>query len=177
MTREFRPSTSRYFSAGAVLVLALAVTLAVSFASVAERPRRGEDTGLARDVRHYVTRIDGAVAAGRISLAALEWRDAYAVALASRQWANLVTVGDAAVEIGDATGTRIGWTTKARDCYRSALLRARAQGSVDGARAATQGFARLGDAEGVAQGNAIVASLASEARPRADGRDVAGGSQ
>jgi hypothetical protein len=175
MARPPHPLTLLHVSGGAVLVVALVATLAVSFASVMEKPRHGEPGGVTTPVDHYVARIHAAVAAGRISLAAFEWQEAYAVALASRQWANLITVGDAAVAIGDATGTHVGWTTKARDCYRSALFRARGQASVDGVLAATQAFARLGDTDRVAEGIALALSLSPEPTSQARVREVAQG--
>jgi hypothetical protein len=172
MNQEPRPLTALHISA-VVVVVGLVVTLAVAFATFPEKSGQGRGAGVVPPGRNHLAQIHAALAGGRINIAAFEWRDAYAVAVASRQWASLVAVGDAAVEIGDATGTRVGWATKAQDCYRGALFRARSQASLEGVLAATQAFARLGDSGGTAQGIALAWSLAPDPASRALVHDVA----
>jgi hypothetical protein len=172
MNREPRPLTALRSSAGLVVVIALLVTLAVSLGSALQTFRRGDDTRVMPPGRNHLAQIHAALAGGRINLAAFEWRDAYAVAVASRQWTTLVAVGDAAMAIGEASGTLVGWTAKARDCYQGALFRARSQASVEGVLAATQAFARLGDSNGAAQGIAVARSLALDPASRARVQDL-----
>jgi hypothetical protein len=173
MNRERRSRTASHISAVAVVVVGVLVTLVVAFASGREKAGQGRMAGVTPPDANRLARIHAELAGGRIDLAAFEWRDAYAVALASRQWASLVAVGDAAVAIGDASGTRIGWTTKAQDCYRGALFRARSQASLEGVLSATQAFARLGDSGGAAQGIALAWSFALDPTSLARVHDVA----
>src|SRR5262249_62015543 len=59
------------------------------------------------------------------------WHDAYTAAAADRSWNSMLTVGQAAVRVGQSTGHRAEWTAKARRCYLIALPRAEAHPSLD----------------------------------------------
>jgi hypothetical protein len=155
------------------LGIAFVVALAASAATAVGRSHHLDEARSVPAERHDVARIRHELAGGRISLAAFEWSNAYAVAVAGREWRDLVAVGDAALAIGDAAGTRVGWTAKARDCYRSALYRARAEESLDGALAATQALAGLGDPDGVAHAIAVARALAADPASQARVQDVA----
>jgi hypothetical protein len=89
--------------------------------------------------------VDRSVAAGDHARAVRAWTGAWSAALASRRWRPLIDVGDAAVRIGDATGSASIGRRNARQAYRAALIRARAQRSVDGVLQAADRFAALGD--------------------------------
>jgi hypothetical protein len=93
----------------------------------------------------HLEEVDLAVAAGDWPRTAEAWTNAWSTAMASGRWQPLIDVGDAALRIGDATGTRSIGRAKARRAYRAALYRARAQRSVDGVLRAAERFAALGD--------------------------------
>jgi hypothetical protein len=81
----------------------------------------------------------------------LEWRDAYGVALRSRDWAAMVSVGDAAVRIDRIarlpSDHPTGFRAEARQAYLRALVDARAVRSRQGITRVADAFAALGDAE------------------------------
>src|SRR6185369_15708228 len=85
--------------------------------------------------------VDEALARRDMSRAVLEWRDAYGVALRSRDWAAMVSVGDAAVRIDRIarlpSDHPTGFRAEARQAYLRALVDARVADAFDA----------LGDAE------------------------------
>jgi len=108
--------------------------------------------------------VDEALARRDVSRAVFEWRDAYGVALRSRQWESMVAVGDAAVRIDAATSRDAGhpstFRAEARQAYLRALFDARAAGSREGVQQVAAAFAALGDAEMAT----MVRSMAPERR-------------
>jgi hypothetical protein len=103
------------------------------------------------DWASYLASVDRALAANDLGLASRRWRDAYGAALRSQRWEAMVAAGDAALRIGRAAGTMSGFDAEARQCYLTALFRARAQQSLDGVLLAAEAFGQLGDLE-VARG-------------------------
>lgn len=101
-----------------------------------------------------------AIERGDFSAAEMARREAYQAAIGSRRWDALLDVGDAALRLGEATGTRPAHEAEARSLYLSALFRARAERSLDGVLRATEAFARLGDRDVVAQGLDVARVLA-----------------
>jgi hypothetical protein len=95
----------------------------------------------------YLNEIESALATGDPTRAARAWPDAWTAAHASRRWEPLLDVGDAALRIGAATNSSRTARTNARQAYRAALFRARAQHSVDGVLRTADAFAGLGDRE------------------------------
>ncbi len=93
----------------------------------------------------HLEEVELALGTGDWSRAAEAWTDAWTTAQASGRWQPLIDVGDAALRIGEATATRSIARAKARRAYRAALIRARAQRSVDGVLRAAESFAGLGD--------------------------------
>jgi hypothetical protein len=93
---------------------------------------------------HY-QHADEALAAGEIVRAVRHWRQGHTVALASRRWEGLVEAGDLYRRIGAAGGFHTDAVARARDCYLTALLRARGERSLDGVLRATDAFIDLGD--------------------------------
>jgi len=93
----------------------------------------------------YLDEQERALAAGDHARAMRAWGDAKTAALASRRWEPLLDVGDAALRVGDGTGSPARARRSARHVYRAALFRARAQRSVDGVLRAADAFASLGD--------------------------------
>jgi hypothetical protein len=174
MNSAIRPLTGLQ-AARVALVGAVLVTLAASGTAL-----MGRERGAAGDVgfpswKRHVELINELVVGGRISLATFTWQDAYSLTLASREWGSLLEVGDAALAIGDASRSRVGWTPKARECYRTALFRARRQNSLEGVLRTTRALAALGDRDGTAQGLAIAWSLASDPLSRSRVEELAKG--
>jgi hypothetical protein len=119
----------------------------------------------------HFQRADDALAGGDVALALRHWREGHAVVLASRRWEGLVEAGDLYRRIGDRGGFHAEAIARARECYLTALLRARGERSLDGVLRATGAFIDLGDAEIVEQGLEIARRVARhDADPRADER-------
>ena len=91
--------------------------------------------------------VDRAVAANDIGLASRLWRHAYGAALESGRWKPMLATGQAALRIGRAGRTMGGFDAQARQCYLTALFRARDQQSIDGMLLVAEAFAQLGDIE------------------------------
>src|SRR3989475_5454666 len=124
----------------------------------------------ALDAPAYVLfqRADDALAAGDVAQAFRHWREGHAVAIASRRWEGLVEAGDLYRRIGARGGFHAAAVARARDCYLTALLRARAERSLDGVLRATEAFVDLGDDAVVERGLDIARHVAArDADPRA----------
>ena len=103
--------------------------------------------------------MDEAIARNDATRAIFEWRDAYGLALRSRRWDAMATVGDAALRI-DAmkrvpAGHPTGFRAEARQAYLKALFDARAAGSTEGIDRVASSFAALGDTHMAAQARAL----------------------
>ena len=106
-----------------------------------------------------VRQIDAALARGDVSLAVRAWHDAYLAALGSRSWEGLVDVGDAYLRIETVSGGRNAAMPRARELYLSALIRARAERSLEGVLRVTEAFATLGDLGLVSRSLAVAETL------------------
>jgi hypothetical protein len=116
---------------------------------------------------HY-QRADEALAAGDIVRAVRHWREGYTLAMATRRWEGLVEAGDLYRRIGARGGFHTDALVRARDCYLTALLRARGERSLDGVLRATDAFVDLGDDAIVERGLEIARHVAaSDPDPRA----------
>ena len=116
---------------------------------------------------HY-QRADEALAAGNVVRAVQHWREGHAVTMASRRWEGLVEAGDLYRRIGARGGFHADAVTRARDCYVTALLRARGERSLDGVLRATDALGDLGDDAIVERGLEIARHMAaSDPDPRA----------
>lgn len=118
----------------------------------------------------YIRRVDEALAHNDTRAAEAAWRQAYLLAVWSERWEALVEAGDLALQIGQAAGARKAAEPQARQAYLRALVRARAQRSIDGVLRATEAFARLGDREVAEYGLRIAEGMA--ARPHAPRMDA-----
>lgn len=145
---------------GAVLLLG---TVMASFA-----PGRLDDAR-SRPWTAPLQRMDEALAAGDIRLAERAWHDAYGQALGSRRWEGMVEAGDAALRICAVAKAEGLAAPTARQAYLIALVRARAQGSVDGVLRTAEAFARLGDGEVVEQALQVARDLGG-VHPKAEAR-------
>jgi hypothetical protein len=117
--------------------------------------------------RTFLDELERALATGNHARAMRAWKDAETAALDSRRWEPLLEVGDAALRVGDGTGSPARARLSARHAYRAALFRARAQRSVDGVLRAADAFARLGDRD-VTEGALHAARKLAAGAPDAD---------
>jgi len=106
--------------------------------------------------------MDSALGRADLSSALTAGHRAHLAALGSRNWEGFLEVGDAALRLGDATGTRRAMEREARRAYLAALTYARAQRSLEGVLRATESFARLGDRDMVMQGIRVARVLAGK---------------
>ena len=104
--------------------------------------------------------MDRSLAAGDISGAEMAWRNAYGLAIRSRQWEAFFAAGDGSLRISDHVLVKGPYRARAGEAWRAALFLARAQHSVDGVLRVAEGFARLGDAEALTQALRIADGLA-----------------
>ena len=104
-----------------------------------------------RTLPERLAAIDDAIGRKDVGRAMIEWRDAYGVALRSRQWDAMTAVGHAAVRIDgiarQSSDSTTGFRTEARRAYLRALTDARAAHSRDGIEHVAGAFAALGDAD------------------------------
>ena len=105
--------------------------------------------------------MDRAVAAGDTSGAERAWRNAYRLALHSRQWQALLAVGEDSLRISDHVLVKQPYRARAREAWRDALFRAGAQHSVEGLLRVAEAFARLGDTHVVTQALRIADGVAA----------------
>lgn len=120
--------------------------------------------------RRYLTKVEQDLERHDVSAAIRAWHDAHAAALESRAWQAMLEVGDAALAIGRASGSRVASRTTATDAYLVALIRARREGSLDGALRVAGAFDALSNRTAVSQSLRVADRLAAE-RGDADGRE------
>jgi hypothetical protein len=143
---------------GDAALMVVALALVVLAAVVARGTAAGGESW-----KSLLVSVDRAIDAKDISRAVRTWRDAYGAALGRREWEPMLAVGHAALRIGRASGAMVGFDAKARQCYLTALFRARRQGSSDGALLAAEAFADLGDLEVANQALRVAEELAHRA--------------
>jgi hypothetical protein len=140
------------------LLLALAAVLAALEVTLARMgdPSEKQDRPWISPLRD----MDDALARGDFSTATTASHKADLAALASPSWEGFLAVGDGALRLGEARGTRSAMEPQARRSYLSALVRARSARSLEGTLRVTDAFARLGDRDMVEQGVRIARGLA-----------------
>src|SRR5262245_58968412 len=109
-------------------------------------------------------RVDAALANGDDLAAEEAWHDAYAAALRSESWEAMIEVGDACLCIDAASGGGDVADILASQLYRSALLRACRQRSIDGVLRVADRLAALGDRTGMKQSLKLADQLAEQAQ-------------
>jgi len=107
-----------------------------------------------------IQQVDNALARKEYSVALRAANDAYTLALGTTRWDGMVCAGDLYRRIGEATGLRRSFESKAREAYQKAFFRARQQSSVEGILRATEGYAALGDTQMVGLGLRVAQRLA-----------------
>jgi hypothetical protein len=127
-------------AAGAVMVL-----LVTGLAVVEVLTSRAASEEAAARWQLSLERLDDAILRRDFDAAKRQWRDAYAMALRSRQWDALIEVGDSYRRLGRAGGFTRAADAGAREAYFNALLRARRDSSLDGVLRTGEAFAELGD--------------------------------
>jgi hypothetical protein len=95
--------------------------------------------------RAHIQNMDRALGQGALSAAEMNWLVARMEAMRSHTWDAWIGVGDAALRLGEATGSRTAHFPRARQAYRKALLIAQEAKSQVGVLAAADSFAALGD--------------------------------
>lgn len=147
------------------IVLAALLFILAAVAEIATgRSRMPQDTVTEQARRAALVSMDEALARGDAAASLRAWQQAFEAARMNRGWRGLVEVGDARVRIGAETNGAATAAPRARQVYMTALTRARAEGSVDGALRVAEGFSRLGDREVTEQVLRIAASLAVRSR-------------
>ena len=165
MNQTFRETWVATLLFAAVVMLALTIVIVTVVDAVAVDASADAPAYL-----HY-QRAEHALAAGDVVLALRHWREGHAVAMASRRWEGLVEAGDLYRRIGARGGFYTEAEGRARECYLTALLRARGERSLDGVLRATEAFVDLGDAALVERGLEIARQVAvGDPDPRARGR-------
>jgi len=154
MKRWFRDASIAALVMAALTMLALTIAVVDALALTAT-------TALDAPAYLYYQRADEALAAGDVVLALRHWRDGHAVAVASRRWEGLVEAGDLYRRIGARGGFHAAAVARARECYLTALLRARGERSLDGVLRATEAFVDLGDEAIVERGLEIARQVAA----------------
>jgi hypothetical protein len=113
---------------------------------------------------HYIQAMDDALTRGDFYAADLARQTAYLLALGSRRWEPMVAVGAAYLRFADSPGARPTLRLEARRIYRSALVRAGEQDSIEGVLRVSEALAALGDTQGAREGLAMAAARAATSR-------------
>jgi len=100
----------------------------------------------------YIRVMDEALARGDVNAARMAREAAYSAALGSRRWDAMAAVGDASVRFMEFPAGGHAMRTEVRRIYRSALFRARHQGSAEGVLRVSEAFADLGDRDVAREG-------------------------
>ena len=123
-----------------------------------ERPEQVEMRDDAALAERLAT-LNTALARQDLSRAIYEWRDAYGLALRSRSWEAMATVGDAAVRVNTLMGAPAshvdGFRSEAHRAYIHALLRAQREQSREGVDRIADGLASLGETDMAAQARTL----------------------
>ena len=137
-------------SAAISLVLGV-IPVAVTSRYTSGSPASRSETAPADDWTSSMAAVDRALEARDLGLANWRWREGYGAALRSQRWEAMLAAGETALRIGRASRTMAGVQADARQCFLTALFRARAQRSLDGILLTADAFGQLGDIA-VAQG-------------------------
>jgi hypothetical protein len=150
MQRTTRPKGLGHLLATGVMMAAAIATSACGVASSDYEATLCEQ---------YLRVVDELLTRGDVSAAALARQQAYLAALGSRRWDTMAAVGDATVRFMDLPGVGPSMGPEARRIYRSALFRARHQGSVEGVLRVSEAFADLGDRDVAREGLTMAADM------------------
>ncbi len=167
MSQQFHETWLATVLVAAIVMLALTIAIVTVVDGLAFPVR----TALDAPAYVHFQRAEEALAAGDVVLAVRHWRDGHGTVMASRRWEGLVEAGDLYRRIGARGGFLAAAVARARDCYLTALLRARGERSLDGVLRATEAFVELGDGQVVERGLDIARRVAAgDADPRGRAR-------
>ena len=140
--------------------MAAALLLLAGSSALAALPVKagGEDEG-SRAWMHAIEELDRALERGDVRAALRSREDARIAALASPRWEGMVAVGDATVRLARSAGLESAMEPAVRRAYWSALVRARREGSIDGAVRVTQALLDFGDHEMARRGLSVARAL------------------
>jgi hypothetical protein len=132
-------STVRVCVVGAAAIAGLAVLSSIAGARSGAGDTRDPERVAA------LTAMDEALGRDDRAAAVQAWRQARELGLRSRGWRGPAEAADAELRLAAATNRLAQAKPNVRELLRVTLFRARAEGAVDGALHAADGFARLGD--------------------------------
>ena len=112
-----------------------------------------------------IKELERALERGDVRAAMRAREDARLAALASPRWEGMLAVGDATIRLARRAGLEPAMEPAVRRAYWSALVRARRQGSVDGALRVSEAFADLGDHAMARKGFAVAQALTTVCQP------------
>jgi hypothetical protein len=144
-------------------ILASGLLLVAVLASAGCGTKGGGDSNTA-SWDHYIQAMDDALTRGDFYAADLARQTAYLLTLGSRRWEPMVAVGAAYLRFADSPGARPTLRLEARRIYRSALVRAGEQDSIEGVLRVSEALAALGDTQGAREGLAMAAAMAATSR-------------
>src|SRR5262249_39881077 len=107
-----------------------------------------------------VLHVKQALAARDLSVAAHRWTNAYGLAVRMRHWEPMAVTGDLAMELSRQDPVAEPYRENARRAYWSALSRARAERSAEGAIQIAASLRSLGDTELAVHAQRIADQLA-----------------
>ena len=154
------PFTARVRSVDGMLA-ALALVMAVSLTACRLPP--GERDGPL--LTYHLAAMDDALARGDAGAAVRARHAAYAIALDSRRWEDLLAVGDATARLAELPDQRSAMLPEARRAYLGALFRARDQRSPEGVAEVAEAFVVLGDPVVAERALSMASALAGPSPP------------
>lgn len=107
-------------------------------------------------------RVDAAVATGDDTAAERAWHEACSVALRAKTWQALLAVGDAYRRIGDAPWSDVAADALVSQIYKSGLLSAVRDRSMEGVLRLAERLTALGDEASADEALAVAARLVDE---------------
>jgi hypothetical protein len=150
-----------------VVVFAAMIAGLIALASIAGARSRSNDV---RDAQRLaaLAAMDEALARHDIPAAVQAWRLARELGLRSRGWRGPADAAEAELRLAAVIDRVDDAKRVARQLWRVALFRAGAEGAVDGALNAAEGFARLGDREAAVLALRIADKVAARSGAEAD---------
>ena len=126
----------------------LAVLLVLGTISATARAQAADDTA---PWAPAIRRAEEALTRREYSGALRAANEAHEAAIRTTGWEGLVEVAGTYRHIGEVTGLRQSFDTKAREIYGRAQFRARQQGSLEGVLRVAEGYLTLGDVPAATQ--------------------------
>jgi hypothetical protein len=148
-------SEGRWHATVGLVIGGVILLVGVAVASFTGDPNGLPGDSLRPAWEREVGRVRQAVEARDLSQAAHRWADAYGLAVRMRRWEPMAATGDLAAELSRQDPVGAAFRESARRAYWSALFRARAERSAEGAMLIAASLRDLGDAELAVQAQRI----------------------